>query len=207
MSKLGALQWRHNERDGISNHQPHDCLLRQPFFSGADQRKHWSSALLAFVRRIHRSPVNFPHKGSVTRKMLPFDDVIVESDGLWENGMSVYVLLYFIWRICCGWYIFHIDIETNHAGLKWWQILYFTYNSAIAIVRIWFRITLCTWWRHHMEIFSALLDLCAGNLSVTGEFPAQRAVSRSFDIFFGVRLNKRLNKQSWGWWFEPLHSL
>ena len=48
-------------------------------WSGADQRKHQSSASLAFVRRIHRWPVNSLHKGSVTRKMFPFDDVIVES--------------------------------------------------------------------------------------------------------------------------------
>ena len=49
---------------------------------------------------------------------------------------------------------------------------------------------------------SALLALCAGNSPVTGEFPAQRPVTRSFDIFFGLRLNKRLSKQSCGWWFE-----
>ena len=47
--------------------------------SGADQRKHQSSALLAFVRGIHRWPVNSPHKGPVTRKMFPFDDVIMLS--------------------------------------------------------------------------------------------------------------------------------
>ena len=59
-----------------------------------------------------------------------------------------------------------------------------------------------------METFSALLALCAGNLPVTGEFPAQRPVTRSFDVFFNLRLNKRLNKQSWGWWFEtPSRSL
>ena len=45
--------------------------------SGADQRKHQSSASLAFVREIHRGPVNSPHKWPVTRKMLPFDDVIM----------------------------------------------------------------------------------------------------------------------------------
>ena len=44
---------------------------------GADQRKHQSSASLAFVRGIHRRPVNSPHKGPVTRKMFPFDDVIM----------------------------------------------------------------------------------------------------------------------------------
>ena len=48
----------------------------------------------------------------------------------------------------------------------------------------------------------ALLALCAGNSRVTGEFPSQRPVTRSFDVFFDMRLNKRLSKQSWGWWFE-----
>ena len=46
-------------------------------YSGADQRKHQSSASLAFVRGIHREPVNSPHKWPVTRKMFPFDDVIM----------------------------------------------------------------------------------------------------------------------------------
>ena len=59
-----------------------------------------------------------------------------------------------------------------------------------------------------METHSALLAFCAGNSPVPGEFPAQRPVTRSFDVFFDLRLNKRLMKQSWGWWFEtPSHSL
>ena len=58
------------------------------------------------------------------------------------------------------------------------------------------------WWRHQMETFSALLALCVGNSPVTGEFPLQRPVTRNFDVFFDLRLNKRLSKQSWGWWFE-----
>ena len=65
-----------------------------------------------------------------------------------------------------------------------------------------------TWWRHQMEIFFALLALCAGNSLVTSEFPAQRPVTRSFDVFFDLHLNKRLNKQPWGWWLKtPLCSL
>ena len=60
------------------------------------------------------------------------------------------------------------------------------------------------WWRHQMETFSALLAICAGNSPVTGEFPAQRPATQSFDVFFDLRLNKRLSKQSWGWWFETL---
>ena len=62
-----------------------------------------------------------------------------------------------------------------------------------------------TWWRHQMETFSALLAICAGNSPVvTGEFLAQRPVTQSFDVFFNPSLNKRLSKQTWGWWFEML---
>ena len=53
-------------------------------------------------------------------------------------------------------------------------------------------------WKH----FSALLAICAGNSPVPGEFPTQRPVTRSFDVFFDLRPNKRLSKQWWGWWFE-----
>ena len=59
-----------------------------------------------------------------------------------------------------------------------------------------------------METFSALLALCVGNSPVTGEFPTQRPVTRSFDVFFDLRLNTRLSKQWWCWWFEtPSRSL
>ena len=55
-----------------------------------------------------------------------------------------------------------------------------------------------------METFSALLAIYAGHSPVPGEFPAQRPVTRRFGVFFDLRLNKRLSKQSWGWWFETL---
>ena len=55
-----------------------------------------------------------------------------------------------------------------------------------------------------METFSALLAICAGNSPVPGEFPAQRPVTPSFDVFFYLCLNKRLSKKSWAWWFEML---
>ena len=56
--------------------------------------------------------------------------------------------------------------------------------------------------------FSALLSLCEGNSPVTGGFPSQRLVTRSFDAFFNLRLNKRLSKQSRRRWFAaPLRSL
>ena len=53
-----------------------------------------------------------------------------------------------------------------------------------------------------METFSALLAICAGNSPVPGEFPAQRPVTQSFDVFFDLHPNERLSKQWWVWWFE-----
>ena len=67
-----------------------------------------------------------------------------------------------------------------------------------------FILFISSWWRHQMEIYSALLAICAGNTPVTGEFPAQRPVTRSFDVFFDLRVKKRLSKQSRGWSFETL---
>ena len=70
--------------------------------------------------------------------------------------------------------------------------------SQVSAIHFW----IGPWWRHQMETFSALLAICAGNSPVTGEFPTQRPVTRSFDVVFDLRLNKRLSKQGWGWWFE-----
>ena len=53
------------------------AIVYSTVYSGADQIKHQSSASLAFVREIHRGPMNSPHKWPVTRKMFPFDDVII----------------------------------------------------------------------------------------------------------------------------------
>ena len=112
--------------------------------STQNKTKHQSSALLAFLREIHRSPVVSPNKGPVLRRAFPYQG---------------------------------------------------------AIIRSWLEIHL-SWWHHRMETLSALLAICAGNSPVTGEFPAQWTVTRSFDIFFDLRLNKRFNKQSRDWWFE-----
>ena len=68
-----ALQWRHN--DSEASQILSLTIVYSIVNSGADQRKHQSSASLAVVRGIHRSPVNSPHKEPVTLKTFPFDDV------------------------------------------------------------------------------------------------------------------------------------
>ena len=83
---IRTLQWRHNERDGVSYHQPHDCLLHRllkpQIKENTKAPRHWY-----LVRGIPRSPVNSPHKGPATRKMFPFDDVIMTC--LPTNGTNV----------------------------------------------------------------------------------------------------------------------
>ena len=63
------LLWRHNGRDGVSNHQPHDCLLNRLFRRRSKQTSK--------LRVTGLCVGNSPHKRSVTRKMFPFDDVIM----------------------------------------------------------------------------------------------------------------------------------
>ena len=62
-------------------------------YSDADQRKHQSSASLAFVRGIHRGPVSSPHKWPVTRKIFPFDDVIMLNWGIHQTQRPAYVTI------------------------------------------------------------------------------------------------------------------
>ena len=84
-----TLRWRHNDHDGVSITSL--TIVYSTAYSDADQRKHQSSASLAFVWGIHRGPVNSPHKWPVTRKIFPFDDVIMNSknDALFMNKFPI----------------------------------------------------------------------------------------------------------------------
>ena len=84
-------------------------------YSDADQRKYQSSASLAFVRGIHRWPVNSPHKWPVTRKMFPFDDVIMWRAGIWRFGLRV---TYHQMR--CG-RCQEIKPSSIHHATSWWR--------------------------------------------------------------------------------------
>ena len=75
LCQFNALHWRHNDHDSVSNHQPHRCLLNRLF----RRRSKKTSKLRVTGLCVGNSPgpVNSPHKGPVTRKMFPFDDVIM----------------------------------------------------------------------------------------------------------------------------------
>ena len=72
----GTLRWRHNDHAGVSNHQPHGCLLNHLF----RRRSNKTSKLRVTGLCAGNSPgpVNSPHEGPVTRKVFPFDDVIMK---------------------------------------------------------------------------------------------------------------------------------
>ena len=71
-------------------------------YSGADQRKHQSSVSLAFVRGIHRCPVNSLHKWPVTWKMFPFDDVIMKELNLKELNLIIIIIAITLNAFHCG---------------------------------------------------------------------------------------------------------
>ena len=92
-----SLQWRNNERYGVSNPQPHDCLFSRLF---RHRSKKTSELRVTFLWGIHRWPVNSPHKGPVTRKMFPFHDVIMCTCLIhcWPRSTTNGVKMPVIWR-------------------------------------------------------------------------------------------------------------
>ena len=70
-----TLHWRHNDHDVVSNHQPHGCLLNRLFRRRS--KKTSKLRVTCLCGGNSPGPVNSPHKGPVTRKMFPFDDVIM----------------------------------------------------------------------------------------------------------------------------------
>ena len=103
------------------------AVVYSTVYSGVDQRKHQSSASLAFVRGIHRGPMKSPHKGPATRKIFPFDDVIIgchmvmtklfkliDNHIYYDFFMSNYP---FIWCLLMVYYLDKFDIILPNAVL------------------------------------------------------------------------------------------
>ena len=120
---LTPLQWRHDMRDGVSNHQPHDCLLMR-FFRRRSKKtsKFRVTDLCAGIH--HRWAVNSPHKGPVTPKMVPFDDVIMQLL-IWifialGNGLSIAGCHTITWTKdqTFPWYKFHRNFSQDKTCLS-----------------------------------------------------------------------------------------
>ena len=105
---------------------------------------------------------------------------------------------YHVWGYC----LFFVCCELNIARvlikhLFDWEYLHTTVMF-YKLSRTWYKSMMTS---SNGNIFRVTGPLC-GEFTGPGEFPTQRPVTRSFDVFFDLRLNKRLSKQPWGWWFE-----
>ena len=133
--------------------------------------------------------------------------------------MYLTIMRHTFWDLICKFILKWISLILNLEIVTLIWIMFKIENASLAIMsKIWMkhgsqnsiynRKVSAPWWRHQMETFSALLALCVRNSPVTGEFPTQRPVTRSFDVFFDLRLNQQLSKHWRRWWFEtPSHSL
>ena len=119
------LQWRHFDHDGVSNHQPHGCLLNRLF----RRRSKKTLKLRATGLCVGNSPepVNSPHKGPVTRKMFPFDDVIMQYS--WHGLLSFHSN-----PVCILW-SHRMWVVTNPVfiWLPWWHHRMETFSALLAI--------------------------------------------------------------------------
>ena len=111
-------------------------------------------------------------------------------DTLWNSTQNISPIH---WEMCIL-----LRVQNSILFMYKWYEKSVKWQSATSLLNT----SIKSWWCHQMETFSVLLALCVGNSPVTGEFLSQRPVMWSFVVFFDLRLNKRLSKQSWGWWFE-----
>ena len=107
-----TLQWRHNGRNDFSNHQPHDYLFNRLFRC---RKKASKLRVTVLCGGIHRWPVNFPHKGPVTRKMFPFDDVIMGRRDLTTSRASVKInhAAILLSLVCILWKYWHNSLAKD----------------------------------------------------------------------------------------------
>ena len=115
-----SLHWCHNDHDGVSNHQPHGCLLSCLFRRRS--KKTSKLRVTGLCEGNSPAPVNSPHKGPVTRKMFPFDDVIMLSISRhWDHAVSANRIL---WVYAGFWWyhgilLVHLQDSVGAFGAKW----------------------------------------------------------------------------------------
>ena len=106
-------------------------IVYSTVYLDADQRKHESSASLSFVRGIHRGPVNSPHKWPVTRKMFPFDYVVMQCSSISRHSEDFVILMCFV-KISLD----SSDYNNNHFFTKSWYFTSLRPNNEYVLVNL-----------------------------------------------------------------------
>ena len=158
-------------------------LFRQAMFLGKCSRKHHTFSTISLNPSRARQMVTVSRQRSGLNKTRKYCE------------LKLHISLLINWKYYSTESRLHLRCNRNN------NVIYFATYIILALV------TSISWWRHQMEIFSALLSFCEGNPQETGGFPSQRPVTRSFDVFFDLWV-KRVSKQSRRRWFEtPWRSL
>ena len=199
-----SLHWRHNGRDSVSNHQPHDCLLNRLFrrrskktsklrvtgLCGGEfpaQMASYAENVSIWWRHHGQNPALAGKpwvmcceccvKTSIVITLQPLRMCIAQiSTSAWDFRNLILPLILCVSVPCDTRDMFSVLDEDDLTNLAM-----MTSSNA--------------------NIFRVTGPLCR-EFTCPGEFPTQRPVTRSFDVFFQLCLNKRLSKQPWGWWFE-----
>ena len=140
---LQTLQWRHNGHDNVSNHQPHDCLLNCLFRRRS--KKTSKLRVTGLCAGNHRGPVNSPHKWPLTRKMFPFDDVIMRRHitsnhwdrvpHIWVSELGHHWFRWWIvaWQPQAAWYETIFNLQGSH---PWLSRLCFNFREVFKCVEM-----------------------------------------------------------------------
>ena len=181
-------------------------------YSDADQRKHQSSASLAFVRGIHRGPVNSPHKWPVKREMFPFDDVIMfQFHQNTDHLLNTTVIF-----IRCRHILAAVTPNKSHRDLRHLTYISAKYKFSVTSVTLTAGSTGVIYlillhdsghtsehddvikWKHFPRYWPCVWGIHRWPLNTHHKSQWRRA----FDVSIELRLNKRLSKQSRRRWFD-----
>ena len=224
-----TLQCRHNERDGVSNHQPHACLLNVLF--GRRSKKTSKLRVTGFCtgnspvtsefptqRASHVENVSIWWRHHEASKKSPWTKVVKGWIVLGNRSCILASVKYLLSHTSAHIFIFPMKqsslLITRQMIVKIHPKDYphFARDDNVWDVVCEFKLWVpgygcqCSMMTSsNGDILRVTGPLC-GEFTGPGEFPTQRPVTRGFDVFFDLRLNKRLSKQSWGWWFETLSS-
>ena len=166
-----SLQWRHNGLDGVSNHQPHHCLLSHLF--GRRSKKSSKFRVTGLCAGNSPGTSEFPAQMSSNAENVLFDDVIM----FWEPCCNSFYLRWHIFvNICCRYFKQPLHLPPD-GGVKF-QVPGIRYSDLLRTGE--------PWWRHNMETLSALLVFYEGNPRgnplVNGGFNKGTAM-RSFHVY------------------------